>query len=203
MNRTCLALIFAASTMVPAASANATIIILNADLSGLQENPPNASPGSGFAIVTVDDSLLTMRVEATFEDLIGTTAAAHIHCCEPPPENATVTTQTPSFIGFPLGVTSGTFDSTFDMTLASSYRAGFITDHGGTVDSAFDALLAGMLAGESYFNIHTTEFPGGEIRGQLQAVPEPSTWAMMLLGFGTAGLVFRRRKPRHLVNATV
>jgi hypothetical protein len=182
MNRTCLALIFAASTMVPAASANATIIIFNADLSGLQENPPNASPGSGFAIVTVDDSLLTMRVEATFEDLIGTTAAAHIHCCEPPPENATVATQTPSFIGFPLGVTSGT---------------------GGTVDSAFDALLAGMLAGESYFNIHTTEFPGGEIRGQLQAVPEPSTWAMMLLGFGTAGLVFRRRKPRHLVNATV
>jgi hypothetical protein len=202
MNRTCLALIFASSTIVPAASAAAAVTVFNADLSGLQENPVNASPGSGFVTVTVDDILFTMRVEASFADLAGTTVAAHIHCCEPPPENATVATQTPSFIGFPLGVTSGTYDSTFDMMLASSYRAGFITDHGGTVESAFDALLAGMFAGESYFNIHTTSFSGGEIRGQLQAVPEPSTWGMMLLGFGAAGLAFRRRRARQLANAT-
>jgi hypothetical protein len=202
MNRTCLALIFASSTIVPAASAAAAVTVFNADLSGLQENPVNASPGSGFVTVTVDDILFTMRVEASFADLAGTTVAAHIHCCEPPPENATVATQTPSFIGFPLGVTSGNYDSTFDMMLASSYRAGFITDHGGTVESAFDALLAGMFAGESYFNIHTTSFSGGEIRGQLQAVPEPSTWGMMLLGFGAAGLAFRRRRARQLANAT-
>ena len=202
MNRMALALLFTASTMLPAASATAAVTIFTADLSGLQENPVNASPGSGTAIVTVDDDLFTMRVEVTFADLIGTTIASHIHCCETPPTNATVATQTPSFVGFPLGVTSGTFDNTFDMTLASSYRAGFITDHGGTVDSAFDALLAGMLAGESYLNIHTSEFPGGEIRGQLQAVPEPSTWAMMLLGFGAAGLAFRRSRPRQLANAT-
>ena len=33
------------------------------------------------------------------------------------------------------------------------------------------------------------------------AVPEPSTWAMMLLGFGAAGLAFRRARPRQLANA--
>ena len=202
MNRMALALLFAASTMLPLASATAAVTIFTADLSGANENPVNASPGSGSAIVTVDDDLFTMQVEVTFADLLGTTVASHIHCCAAPPTNATVATQTPTFVGFPLGVTSGTYDHTFDMTLASSYRAGFITDHGGTVDSAFDALLAGMLAGESYLNIHTSEFPGGEIRGQLQAVPEPSTWAMMLLGFGAAGLAFRRRRPRQLANAT-
>ena len=34
------------------------------------------------------------------------------------------------------------------------------------------------------------------------AVPEPSTWGMMLLGFGAAGLALRRRRPRQLANAT-
>jgi hypothetical protein len=33
-------------------------------------------------------------------------------------------------------------------------------------------------------------------------VPEPSTWAMMLLGFGAAGFAFRRRRPRQLANET-
>jgi opacity protein-like surface antigen len=32
------------------------------------------------------------------------------------------------------------------------------------------------------------------LSGQLQAVPEPSTWAMMLLGFGAIGLATRRRR---------
>jgi hypothetical protein len=106
-----------------------------------------------------------------------------------------VATQTPSFIGFPLGVTSGTFTNTFDMLLASSYRAGFITDHGGTPASAFDFLLAGMLAGEAYLNIHTQMFPGGEIRGTLIQVPEPASIA--LLGLALAGLgVVRRRAHR-------
>jgi hypothetical protein len=34
------------------------------------------------------------------------------------------------------------------------------------------------------------------------SVPEPATWAMMLLGFGAAGLAFRRRRPRQLATAT-
>ena len=34
--------------------------------------------------------------------------------------------------------------------------------------SAEAALFAGLRAGQSYLNIHTTTFPGGEIRGVLQ-----------------------------------
>jgi hypothetical protein len=50
-----------------------------------------------------------------------------------------------------------------------------------------------MLAGEAYLNIHTTTFGGGEIRGFLTAVPEPSTWAMMILGFAGVGFMAYRR----------
>jgi hypothetical protein len=105
-----------------------------------------------------------------------------------------VATTTPSFPGFPLGVTSGTFDNTFDLTQASSYNPAFITAEGGTVPAAEAALENALLAGETYINIHTTNFPNGEIRGFLSAVPEPSTWAMMLLGFAGLAFVFRQSR---------
>jgi PEP-CTERM motif/CHRD domain len=54
-----------------------------------------------------------------------------------------------------------------------------------------------METGNAYLNIHTSEFPGGEIRGLLQPVappdvPEPATLA--LVGIGLAGIGFLRRK---------
>jgi hypothetical protein len=131
--------------------------------------------------------------------LLSPTIAAHIHCCLALPfqnANVMVATTTPTFPGFPLGVTPGSYDMTFNLTLATSYNPAFITAHGGTVAGAEAALEAGLLAGETYLNIHTQQFGGGEIRGILAAVPEPSTWAMMLLGFAGLGFAFRhsRRK---------
>jgi hypothetical protein len=42
-----------------------------------------------------------------------------------------------------------------------------VSSHGGTVASAEAALLDGLRAGQTYLNIHTSMFPGGEIRGVL------------------------------------
>jgi hypothetical protein len=42
-----------------------------------------------------------------------------------------------------------------------------VTANGGTTAGAEAALLAGLEAGQAYLNIHTTMFPGGEIRGFL------------------------------------
>ncbi len=195
MKRTLLALLTLLS-LIAVSIAQAAIIHFTVSLSGANENPANASPGTGSATVDIDTDLKLMTLDVAFSGLLGPTTASHIHCCAPTAaDNAPVATQTPSFIGFPLGVTSGTFTNTFDMLLASSYRAGFITDHGGTPASAFDFLLAGMLAGEAYLNIHTQMFPGGEIRGTLIQVPEPASIA--LLGLALAGLgVVRRRAHR-------
>jgi hypothetical protein len=179
-------------------------VVYYTTLSGPAEFPTNSSPGTGWTRATFDMDLLTMRVEAEFSGLLGNTSASHIHCCtalpgtDPGVMNAIVATTTPSFTGFPLGVQSGTYDHTYDMSLASSYNAAFITANGGTVSLAFGALVAGLDANRAYMNIHSTSnipgsnFPGGEIRGFLRLVPEPS--ALMLLLVGVIGLLNMRRK---------
>lgn len=191
-----IALALAAALCCAAPAAQAAITVYTTTLSGAAEAPPNASPATGWARVTLDDVAHTMRVEASFADLLGATTAAHIHCCTPTAGTGTaaVATSTPSFVGFPLGVTSGFMDATYDMSLASSYRAAFITASGGTTAGAEAALFQGIDDGLAYFNVHTTSVPGGEIRGFLQPVPEPSTYALMLLGLAAVGAVARRRR---------
>ena len=194
MKRSLFVLAMAASMLVAVPLAHANIINYAANLSGPNESPANASPGTGFALVTVDDVGHTMHVQVTFSGLLGNTTASHIHCCTALPLTGTagVATTTPTFAGFPLGVTAGTYEITLDMTLASSYNPSFVAAHGGTTAGAEAFLFTGMSLGESYFNIHTGQFPGGEIRGFLTQVPEPATLA--LLGLGLAGLGFSRRK---------
>jgi CHRD domain-containing protein len=140
-------------------------------LSPLNENPPHPeSHGTGTALVTWDTVTSTMTVNVVFSGLTTPNTASHIHCCVSPPNNAGVATTVPTFTGFPGGVTSGTYSHSFNMLDPASYNPAFVTTHGGTAAGAAAALLAGMLAGQAYLNIHTLEFPGGEIRGFL-AIP--------------------------------
>ena len=181
-----------AATLLSVSAASAATIVWTTSMSGPNEAPPNASPGVGSATVTIDDVANTMRVQATFSGLIGNTTAAHIHgpTATPGVGTAPVMTQLPSFSGFPLGVTFGSMDNTFDLTLASSYSAAFIAANGGTPASAMIALMANMDAGRAYFNIHSSSFTGGEIRGFMTRIPEPASLSLLAL----AGLtLFRRR----------
>lgn len=184
---------------VPAA--HAAVFVYSATLSGANEDPPNASPGTGWATITYDDIANTMRVQAEFDGLLGLTTAAHIHCCtmDPLAGNAGVATMTPSFAGFPSGVSSGSYDQTFDLTLVSSFNPSYVTANGGSPESATTALFANMADGRAYFNIHSNVFPGGEIRGFLLAssVPEPGSLALLGLGAAAlAGAAYGRRSRR-------
>jgi hypothetical protein len=142
-------------------------------LSGPNEVPANNSPGVGKAIITIDAVSNTMRVQATFSGLLAGVTASHIHAATAVAGTGTagVATTTPTFTGFPSGVTAGTYDHTFNMLLSSSYNPAYITANGGTPASAWTALRTAISAGKSYLNIHSTQFPAGEIRGFLNLCP--------------------------------
>jgi hypothetical protein len=149
-------------------TAQAAQVLYVGRMSGPAESPPNSSTATGLAFVTLDDIAQTMQVQVTFSDLSSNDTAALIHCCTASPgiSTAGVATLIPAFPGFPLGVTAGASTSMLDLTLYSSYNAAFVTANT-TVAAAEATLTSGIAADRAYLNIHTTNYPGGEIRAFL------------------------------------
>jgi hypothetical protein len=165
-------------------TAQATVFDFQALLSGPAESPPNASPGTGFAFVSYNDIAHSLSVAAVFQGLLGVTTISHIHAATAVPFAGAVgvASYPGTFPGFPVGVTAGGYISPpIDLTQTSSFTGAFLTANGGTAAGAEAGLLAALLAGKAYFNIHTTLYPSGEIRGFLTRVPDSSATAPLLV----------------------
>lgn len=176
-------------------TASATNYGFKVNLDGPSESPANSSAGVGSGSAVWDDAAHTLQLDVVFSGLSGNVTASHIHAptAVAGVSTAGVATTTPSFAGFPTGVTSGSYSKLLDLTQASSFNAAFINANGGTVASAETALITAMATGKAYWNIHSTTFGGGEIRGFFVAVPEPSSLAILSMG-AVGGLMLARRK---------
>ena len=138
--------------VTPSASPNATPtaspsptcpIVLN--LSGSQEVPPNNSPATGTGFVSLSPGNI-LEIDLSWNGLTTPAIAAHIHGPAAPGQNAGII--------FPLAGVTGT---------------------SGTMPHQSFALDATQLqwfqSGLLYVNIHTSTFPGGEIRAQITPTP--------------------------------
>ena len=149
----------------------ATLIPLGVAMDGAQANAGvgTGSPGTGTATVTLDDATFVLSWSITWSGLIGTPTAMHFHGPALPNQNAGVQVGT-GVVGPPV--------------------------FGNAVISASQE--ADLLAGLWYLNLHTTAFPGGEIRGQVlsqtSSVPEPSTLAIFAIALAGLGFMMRRRR---------
>ena len=123
-------------------SVSATVFPISVTFSGLQETPANASAGTGTFVGTYNDATDSLIYTITFSGLSANVTAAHFHAA--PPGIAAGVLIGPG--GFPTGVISGSFTDTLVLTASQE-----------------DSLKRGLF----YFNIHTTAFPGGEIRAQI------------------------------------
>jgi CHRD domain/PEP-CTERM motif len=186
-----------AALILPVSAAYAVPMTFVGTLSGANEIPPTASSGTGFASVVLDPTVETIQINVTYSGLTTPTTAAHIHCCEPSPMfpmNQGVATTVPAFPGFVTGMTFGDYHSAVLSLLdAGTYNPAFVAMFPGGIPQAAAALISGIENEETYLNIHTTMFPGGEIRSFLVPAPEPTSLVLFgsaLLGFG---LIWHRK----------
>jgi hypothetical protein len=112
-------------------------------MSGTQEVPANNSAGRGFGRVVLNAAETQITASFYFENLSANTISGHIHGPAAPGVNAPIL---------------------FDMTPPTGVTRGRVVDK---VFNVTPAQVADLRAGLWYFNVHTTAFTGGEIRGQI------------------------------------
>jgi hypothetical protein len=151
------------------ASAQSTF---QAVLSGLNEVGPNASPGTGFATLVLNGAQNQFTIDVSWSGLTAAATAGHIHGPGGAGTNASVLFP---FSGVPAATSGAIPTQTFSINATQ---------------------LQYLQSGYLYVNIHTSTFPGGEVRGQLTLVPEPTSAALIAVGC-LAFVRFRRRSPRH------
>lgn len=154
------ALLALPSATVPAASDNR----LRAKLSGYEETPLSiSSPASGRFRARIREDAKVIEFELAYEGLPTTVLFAHVHFGRP-----WVTGGVSAFLcgggprplppcPSPGGTVRGTIIPSDVIGPAGQ----------GIAAGEFDELVAAMRAGATYANLHTMQFPGGEIRGQI------------------------------------
>jgi hypothetical protein len=134
----------AAAALLFASPAFAETLNYEAQMRGTKEVPHNSASGVGIVKATFDTTSMVLDYTVVYYGLTGPVTAAHFHGPAPEGENAPPVVPVEGDLSTPF---SGT--ATLDATQAEQ-----------------------LQAGNWYFNLHTDQFPDGEIRGQL-AEPRP------------------------------
>lgn len=126
-------------------------------LSGANEVPAVDTAASGNAVLALSADTTMLYYRVMVSNIMNITAA-HIHLA-PMGENGSSV--------FTLYDGTGDFDPSNPVS--------------GNVELSSDNVLD-LLAGNYYINVHTTDNPSGEIRGQLGSYTPPSSFTVMLSG---------------------
>jgi hypothetical protein len=143
-------LCFASAFCAVALTASAQVIELRATINATQEVPATTSPATGSAIMLYDVRANTFDLMISISGMTNTATASHIHEAAAGANGPVVT----NLGGESVYTRNGN-------TLTATFRN---VTHGGD--------KVKLLQSGAYFNIHSAQFPGGEVRGQLVARPK-------------------------------
>ncbi len=132
--------------------------VFNIVLEGSQEVPLNVSNGGGGGTATYDVTTKQLKLNISYSGMEGTENNAHIHG--------------PAARGVSAGVL-------FPLT-AGSPKTDTVT-----LDAAQEPQL---LSGQLYVNVHSTAYPGGELRGQIDALGSAGKVLKVLIAGGLTGI---------------
>jgi hypothetical protein len=141
---------------------------LRATLRGIEEPPSVITQASGQFKATISRDETAIDYELSFEDLQGTVTQGHIHVgqkgvnggisvwlCGTPTNPGPA--GTPSCQGPNSGTVTGTITAATVVGPAGQ----------GVAAGEFADLLQAIRSGVTYANVHSSMFPGGEVRGQI------------------------------------
>lgn len=128
-----------------------------AELTGEAEVPPVETDAEGEAEFEVNENLTEVEFKLKVKDTVGIlgAAGAHIHCA-PEGENGPI-------VVFLAGEVPGGFIDEFE-TEATFTEVNIVNDACG---ATLPDLVEAMVDGNTYVNVHSTDFPAGEVRGQI------------------------------------
>jgi hypothetical protein len=158
--------------------AEAATFSFTSTLNGSQENPARPTLATGSATATLIGDFgannWVFTYSGDYNNLTSDRTVNHIH-------NAPAGTNGPVVFDLNNGTITGTTSGLF---------SGSWTSATGLTDTFATSLINNGM----YFNIHSTTYTSGEIRGQILAVPEPSGMLATLFLAGSGVCLKLRRK---------
>lgn len=141
---------------------------VRADLNGYQEDPSISTTGNGSFTAKIDDEAQVIEYELTYSDLEGgNTLFAHIHVGSHD-HNGGVSAFLCGGSTKPAPCPNG--GGTVTGTIVPADVVG--PNNQGVEPGAWGELVQAIRAGHTYVNVHTTRWPGGEVRGQIHNNPQ-------------------------------
>ena len=140
---------------------------LRASLTGYEEVPAVSTVADGSFHARFDEGDASIKWTLTYEGLEAPTTQAHIHFGAPRTAGGITVFLCSNLGNGPAGTPAcGSPSGTVSGTITAADVIGPAGQ--GLAAGDYDELVAAIRSGMAYANVHSTKFPGGEIRGQLR-----------------------------------
>jgi hypothetical protein len=155
---------------ISTSSASETHVSAKAKLSGFQESPPKLTSGTGSFSATISGDKLSYVL--TFSGLSSPASMSHIHFGQSAVNGGIFiwlcgSAGAPGPAGTPTCPAGG---GTVSHTVTAADVQSVAAQNVNAGD--FNGAIAILKSGDAYVNVHTTNFPAGEIRGQVRITGE-------------------------------